>query len=314
MNIMDVTLRESVYYGKGLSNEDALNYLKMLKQNISNKWIQYVEIGYINTDEAAPLNYDEEYFNKAIDICEDTFQVTAMMHIPKVDMKVWNPDVIKRLSLVRVVVGQHIPDELKEYIDYIHDLGVKVSVNLTYTASLTDEKIIYEINRAAEMGVDYFFCADSSGSFSPNATKRVSKLMVDNCKNMISGLHLHDHMQMAMANALVARDCGIHMTDVSVTGAGKGGGNLKMEQGVLLLNDKENITYDLLINLNNMIVYFSKLIGRDEKVHSQALVDFMTGLYRLSLKATDSLEIESEMEPERYLKLVTERYQVFSVE
>lgn len=314
MNIMDVTLRESVYYGKGLSNEDALNYLHMLKKNISNKWIQFVEIGYINTDEAAPLNYDEEYLNNAIDICEGIFQVTAMMHIPKADITRWNPDVIKRLSLVRVVVGQHVPDELKDYIDYIHELGVKISVNLTYVAGLTDEKIIFEINRAADMGVDYFFCADSSGSFSPNATKRVSKLMLNNCKNMLCGVHLHDHMQMAMANALVARDCGIHMTDVSVTGAGKGGGNLKMEQGVILLNDKEEITYDLLINLNSMIVYFAKAVGRDEKFYSQALVDFMTGLYRLSLKATDWLEIESNMKPEIYLKLVTEHYEAFSVE
>ena len=73
MNIMDVTLRESVYYGKGLRNQDALEYLRMLKKNIPNKWVQFVEIGYINNDKVVPLNYDEEYFNRAIDICGDTY-------------------------------------------------------------------------------------------------------------------------------------------------------------------------------------------------------------------------------------------------
>ena len=314
MNIMDVTLRESVYYGRGLTNEDALEYLYMLKQNIPNKWIQFVEIGYINTDKNAPLNYDEDYFNKAIDICEGTYKATAMMHVPKADMSRWNPDLIKRLALVRVVVGQHVPDELKPYVNYVHELGVKMSVNITYVAGLSDEKIISEIKRASDMGIDYFFCADSSGSFSPNTAVRISRLLMDNCGSMIPGVHLHDHMQMAMANALAAQDCGIQMTDVSVTGAGKGGGNLKMEQGLLLLYGKEAVSYDLLVGLNNMIVYFAKKIGRNEKFYSQALVDFLTGLFRLSLKATDALEAESGMDPIKYFSMVIDGYEPFDVE
>lgn len=314
MNIMDVTLRESVYYGKGLSNDDALEYLQKLKENIPNKWIQFVEIGYINNDEEAPLNYNEDYMNKAIDICAGVYQATAMMHIPKADLSRWNPDVIKRLSLVRVVVGQHVPDELKKYVVYMHDLGVKIAANITYVAGLTDEKIVSEICRARQMGVDYIFCADSSGSFSPNTTVRISKLLNDNCGKMITGIHLHDHMQMALANALTARSCGIAMTDVSITGAGKGGGNLKMEQGLLLLYGKEAVSYKLLQGLNNMIVYFAKLIGRDEKFYSQGLVDFLTGLYHLSLKATEELERKSEMDSDAYFRLVTNDYLPYDVE
>ena len=314
MNIMDVTLRESVYYGKGLSNADALEYLKMLKQNIPSRWVQFVEIGYINNDKIVPLNYDEEYLNQAIDICEGTYRVSAMMHVPKADISKWNPDVIRRLYLVRVVVGQHVPDELKSYVDYFHELGVKISVNLTYVAGLSNDAIISEMNRAKEMGVDYFFCADSSGSFSPTSTIRISKILTENCGRMISGVHLHDHMQMAMANALTAQRCGIEMTDVSVTGAGKGGGNLKMEQGLLLLYGKEAVTYDLLMGLKNMIVYFATLIGRDCRFYVQAMVDFLTGLYRLSLKATDTLEKESAMNPEKYFRMVVDNYTPFDAE
>lgn len=314
MNIMDVTLRESVYYGKGLTNDDALEYLYMLKKNIPNKWIQFVEIGYINTDRDVPLNYNEEYYNRAIDICEGTYKATAMMHVPKADMSKWNPDVIKRLSLVRVVVGQHVPDELKPYVDYVHGLGVKMSVNITYVADLSNETVLSEMKRAADMGIDYIFCADSSGSFSPNSSMRISRLLTDNCGRMIPGVHLHDHMNMAMANALVARDCGIQMTDVSVTGAGKGGGNLKMEQGLLLLYGKDAVSYELLVGLNNMITYFAGKIGRNKNFYSQAFVDFLTGLFHLSLKATDTLETESGMNPIKYFKMVTDEYKPFDVE
>ena len=314
MNIMDVTLRESVYYGKGLSNDDALEYLKMLKENISGEWVQSVEIGYVNNDKIAPLNYDEEYLNRAIDICEGTYRVSAMMHIPRVDISKWNPDVIKRLYLVRVVVGQHIPDELQSYVNYLHELGVKISANLTYVVGLPNEAIISEMNRAKEMGVDYFFCADSSGSFSPTSTIRISKILTENCGGMIPGVHLHDHMQMAMANALTAQKCGIEMTDVSVTGAGKGGGNLKMEQGLLLLYGKEAVSYELLIGLKNMITYFATLIGRDGHFYVQAMEDFLTGLYRLPLKATDMLEKESAMESEKYFRMVIDNFTPFDAE
>lgn len=311
---MDVTLRESVYYGKGLSNEDALVYLQMLKKNVSNKWIQFVEIGYINNDKNAPLNYDEDYFKKAIDICEGTYKATAMMHVPKADISKWNSDVIKRLALVRVVVGQHVPDELKPYVDYMHELGVKISVNITYVAGLSDEKISVEIRRAGAMGADYIFCADSSGSFSPNTTVRICRLLKENCGNMITGVHLHDHMQMALANAITAQNSDIAMTDVSVIGAGKGGGNLKMEQSLLLLYGVEAISYELLRGLHNMVLYFSDLIGRDGDFYAQNMVDFLTGLYRLSLKATDRLEAECGMDHNMYFKKVTEEYIPYVVE
>ena len=191
MKIMDVTLRESVYYGKGLTNENALEYLQKLKENISNEWIQFVEIGYINNNKDIPLNYSESYFRKAIDICKGVYKVTAMMHVPKADMSKWNPDIISQLDLVRVVVGHHVPDELEQYVEYMHNLGVKISVNITYVSSLSEEKIKSEIIRARNMGVDYIFCADSSGSFSPDSTKRIGKVLVENSGNMITGVHLH---------------------------------------------------------------------------------------------------------------------------
>lgn len=310
MNILDVTLRESVYYGKGLSNDDALEYLQMLKQNVSNRFIQFVEIGYLNNNTATPLNYDADYFTRAIDLCEGTFKATAMMHIPKSHMDGWDPEIVRRLALVRVVIGHHVPDELKPFVDYFHNLGVKVSANITYSVDLSDEKIISEINRAADMGVDYIFCADSSGSYTASSTARISKLLVENCRHMIPGVHLHDHMQMSLANALTAQENGIHVTDVSVTGAGKGGGNLKMELGLLVLYGTDVVTLEMLQGLKNMVVYFSNLIGRDANFYTQALMDFLTGIYHLRLGDTDRLEAESQMDPDTYFRLVTEGYQV----
>ena len=314
MNLIDVTLRESVYYGKGLSNEEGLRYLSEMKKNISNKYVQYVEIGYINNDVEAPLNYSADYINQAAEICKDTFKVVAMMHMPKSDLTKWDPEVISRIDLVRVVAGQNIKPELRDYVEYFHSLGVKVSVNVTYVAGLTDEKIIEEIEKARSMGIDYFYCADSSGSFTTKSVDRICRLMLDHCQDMIPGLHLHDHMQMALANALEAQDCGIHMTDVSITGAGKGGGNLKTEQAVLTLYGPEAVNYETLNGLRQMMLFFSDLIGQDGNLFVENLIAFLTGVYRLNLKDTDALEKDSQMDPDKYMRLVSERYTPFAAE
>lgn len=289
------------------------SYLTRLKTYVSSEYLQYVEIGYLNNDKCCPLNYDEDYFHKALDICEGTFKVSAMMHIPKADMAGWNQKIVRRLHLVRVVVGQHVPDALEDYVNYFHSLGVKVSVNLTYVAGMSDEELISEIDRAEEIGVDFIFGADSSGSFSPLMTEHICRLLLENCGSMITGVHLHDHMQMALANTLTAKRLGIQMTDVSVTGAGKGGGNLKMEQGLLLVYGTDSVTDTLVRGLYEMVVYFAALIGRNPDYYSQKMCDFMTGLYRLSLKETDSLEKTFGGNRKEYLKEVVEKYAPYEV-
>lgn len=314
MKLIDTTLRESVYYGKSLRNEDGLRYLQLLQENVSPRWLRWVEIGYINNHNAEPLNYCEQYIRRASEILQGNFRMSAMMHIPKSDLTKWAPEVIAKLDLVRVVVGQHVPEELKPYLDYFHNLGVKVSVNLTYAAGMTNEKIVEEIDNAKNLGVDFCYCADSSGSFSPVTTKRISSLLLHHFDPNAVGLHLHNHMQMALANALVAQDCGIPMTDVSVTGAGKGGGNLKMEQAILALFGTEPVTCQTLTGLYRLVVGFSEMIKQDSAPFVQDMFDFLTGLCRLNLKATDALEASTNREPEKYLRAVAADYAPYAVE
>lgn len=314
MKLIDVTLRESVYYGKGLSNEEGLLFLSEMIKNVSNKYVQYIEIGYINNDLEAPLNYNEEYINKAAEICNGTFKIAAMMHLAKSDLTKWNPEVISKIDLVRIVAGQNIVPQLREYVEYFHSLGVKVSVNLTYVAGLCDEKIVAEIEKARLMGFDYFYCADSSGSFTTKSVNRICRLMIENCRDMIPGLHLHDHMQLALANALEAQRCGIHMTDVSITGAGKGGGNLKTEQALLTMYGAEGINYETLNGLCQLMLFFSGLIGQDGNRFVENLIAFLTGVCRLNLKDTDALEKDSQMIWNKYIRLVTERHTPYATE
>lgn len=308
MKLIDVTLRESVYYGKGLTDEEGLEYLSMLKKCVPSEALAWTEIGYINNDTQEALNYSADYITRAAEICAGTFKMAAMMHPGKANISKWDPAVIAKLDMARIVVGQAIKPEVKEYVDYLHNLGVKVSVNFTYVTRADLKAVVKQMGIAKEMGIDYFYCADSSGSLTPAGTVALAKTLLENAGPMTVGLHLHDHMQMALANALVARDTGIGMTDASVTGAGKGGGNLKLEQAIPVLNGTEYLTYENLEAMKELIVFFSELIAFPSDRNVQLLVDFLTGVYQLNLKEQDHLEKISAGSIDSYLMNLTQQY------
>ncbi len=300
MQIIDVTLRESVYYESGLSYRDRLRYLEALCENIPNDFVPYVEISFIDNDVVADLNYDEAFIKEAYEISKNKFRLVSMIHPGKADPAKWNKDVIRLFDMVRIMVPLGKMESTKEYIQYFHALGVKVACNVLYAASAPLEEILKMEKQADEFGADYFYCADSSGSFTPAYTAELCRALIANKGGLQLGLHLHDHMRMALANALIAEACGIELTDVSVTGAGKGGGNMKMEEALLHLYDRERITAPVLTNMRKMFTEFNRMVSKDNAGTAKAFRDFLVGVYKLNLKDIERVETAANGDDDRY--------------
>lgn len=306
MEIIDVTLRESIYYESGLTHEDRLEYLRSICENVSNEHVQIVEIGYIDNMTEGELNYDGDYLYEARQICGKKFALAGMMHIDQSDPSLWDQDALKNLDMVRIMINKNNLDGVKEYIAYFHALGIKVSVNKIYAASVPVETIIEMEKEADRLGADCFYCADSSGSFTPVYVAELSKALMANKGSMQIGLHLHDHMQLALANAMIAHACGIEMTDVSITGAGKGGGNLKMEQALLVLFGSNAQNLETVVGQYRLMTCFNGLVSKDNHHSVQGLFDFLTGIFKFNLKKLAKLEAEANGDAQRYLELVFE--------
>ena len=310
MQIIDVTLRESVYYESGMTYEDRLQYLRNLCKYVSNDFIQYVEICFIDNDVDADLNYDEKFIKDAYEICKGKYKLVAMLHPGKADWTGWSDDVIKMLDMARIMIPLNKMAGAKEYIKYFHERGVKVACNLLYAGSALVDEIISMEKEAVEMGADYFYCADSSGSFTPEFTNELSGRLVKNKEELEVGLHLHNHMGMSLANALIAKSHGIEMADVSILGAGKGGGNMKMEEALLMLYGKEKIDYPLMSGLYNMINEFCRMVSKDPAGDQKSFIDFLTGVFKLNLKDLANIEKYAGNDIEKYLQYIAERNKV----
>lgn len=312
MKIMDVTLRESVYYGSGIDYDAGLDYLKQMVRLVSKEDIQYIEFGYINTDEPDNLNYNEAYINEAVKICGNHFKPVAMMHPGKADMSLWNKKVIGKLEMVRIVVNSNeVPDSVKDYIEYLHGVGVEVSVNIAYALNKTRAQLINMYEKCRDFGADYIYYADSSGSAVREDICYLSDILKSNKGNNQVGLHLHNHLGMAFANALTAHEEGLDITDVSITGAGKGGGNLKTEMFIPYLRVLENrkLTIELFQNMLEYIRYFDRVIERDSSIHEQTFIDSLVGIYKMKLKEQEKIEEEADGDKQKYINIVMKRYQ-----
>lgn len=307
MDLIDVTLRESVYYESGIDYSNALGFLRKETELISNNDIQYTEIGYINNLEKGNLNYDADYINEAAAICDGKFKLVSIMHPHLANRKLWNKNIIRKFSLVRIVLSGEIPESVNDYIAYFHDLGVAVSVNITYAASLNIDRIMNLFEQAKEYGTDYFYCADSSGSFTPRMIEAICTEIMKINTTVKLGFHLHDHFQMSAANALMARDCGIDITDVSITGAGKGGGNLRAELIIPFFRHMYGGTIRAreLCCLYDLIVFFNVLINRKGEFYEKAFFDSLTGLYKTELKRLEEIEAIAGGDAHRYIHLIT---------
>lgn len=308
MDLIDVTLREGIYCDFGLSYDSALDYLRNFVKYVKPEDVQYVEYVYLNTYEHALLAYDEHYIQEASKILEG-FKMVGMMHPGRVDFNEWNDDLIRKFSLVRIVCnGKEIPNIVKDYIDYLHKLDVAVSVNIAYVMSKTEEQIISMYETALAYGADYIYFADSSGSASVYDIAKLCSILKNKRRGNKIGFHLHNHLGLVTANAMQLYLEGIDITDVSITGAGKGAGNLCLETIVPIINKLNNrdISSEKIKNYVDFIDYFNKHVGRKEDNHKFNLIQSLTGLFKLPLKITDKIEEDARGDVHRYIDMVYE--------
>lgn len=307
MELIDVTLREGIYCDFGINYDTALEYLRHFVKYVNPEDVRYVEYVYLNTYEHALLAYDRRYIEEATKILNCGFKMVGMIHPGRVDFDEWDKNLIKKFSLIRIVCnGNDVPDIVRDYIAFIHQLGVKVSVNIAYVMSKTIEQINTMYDKALSFGADYVYFADSSGSATVYEIADLSKILKEKKKDNKIGFHLHDHLGMATANAMQLYREGIDITDVSITGAGKGAGNLCLESFVPMLKKLNNESIDAITlkNYVDFIEFFNKLVKREQDNHTFKLIESLTGLFKLRLKLTDIIEEEAGGDVRKYIDLV----------
>lgn len=259
MKILDCTLRDGGYY----TNWDFDKKLVSLYLTSFNSLpVDYLEIGYRSN----PMKqYLGEYFYCPEYLLRDVKALSNKKLAVILDEKDVKPSDVPNLLLpcvgiidmVRIALDPQKLTRALTLAEEIRKLGFEVGFNVMYMSTWKEEKNFLNELRKIEAVADYFYMVDSFGGIYPNDIKEIMSLVKEktNCK---IGFHAHNNLELGLINTLTAIECGAEIVDSTVTGMGRGAGNLKTELLLTALNTKSNLEVDFNA-LSNVVDGFAKL-------------------------------------------------------
>lgn len=308
MNYIDVTIRESVYLKRGMTEEKALTYLKEYVKLMPFPEVKDVELCFLDNDVKGTLLYNELFINCAYDILNGKYGMVAVIHPDRVDLEKWNKEVIRKFKTVRFMINGKMNQHAIDIIEYLHRLGVGVSINVIYISKKDKDFVEDCIKLAEKYEVEDFCLADSCGNCLPERVVDDMTFIKEHKTKMRLNYHFHDHFGTALANALAVYPM-VDIIDCSLYGIGKGGGNLSLEKIVFAGRkiEKANIETAEVLKYAKLLKFLVQdILEEDWKTVEESYINLLTGVFNRNLKEVAFAEKNSEGSYEKLLELLCE--------
>ena len=259
LKILDCTLRDGGYYNNWDFSRDLIEeYL----QAMSAAKVDFIEIGFrfFKTDTyLGPCAYTTSSFLETLNIPKG-LKIGIMINakdilsnnLTKKEIKktFFNFPKKNKISFIRFAC--HL-NEITKIIPICNELNkqkIITAINLMQISEVSDSEIEKITKVASKSKLDIFYFADSLGNLEPKNITDISNVIKRNWKKDI-GFHAHDNMGRALINGVAALNNGVKWIDSTVTGMGRGAGNIKTEFALLQFSNylKKNSDISLLLKL-----------------------------------------------------------------
>jgi 4-hydroxy 2-oxovalerate aldolase len=259
MKILDCTLRDGGYY----TNWDFDSKLvDTYIQSMNHLPVDYLEIGYRSNIEKGYLG---EYFYLPLYVMERLKSESNKKLVIILDEKDIRPEEVKDLlspcigliDMVRLAIDPKNFERAIGLAIAVKAMGFKVGFNVMYMSTWKNEPAFLELLPQIKGIADYFYMVDSFGGVYPEDVKEIYSL-VSSRVDVPIGFHGHNNVELALINTLTAIECGATIVDATITGMGRGAGNLKTELLLTALNAKSNLEFDFNM-LAKVVDAFTKL-------------------------------------------------------
>ena len=249
--ILDCTLRDGGYYTNWNFEN---NTVRSLVKALDSVGVDIIELGYKSPKQGGPYRKCNDGFISSIIDFEVNADLAFMIDVKDyinndiIDesllMDIIKPSSIFKICRVAAKIDeiQHIP----KLVEILKSLGYEVICNLMAVSICTPTSIKEYVNVTSKLNLKAIYIADSYGALYPDDVAIMFK------KYKLSGIHTHDNMGLAFANCLSAISNGATYIDGTLTGMGRGVGNVTTEQ---LLINKGDINNELL----SVIITFTKM-------------------------------------------------------
>ncbi len=255
MKILDCTLRDGGYYTNWDFEKKIVDtYL----DSMNSLPIDYLEVGYRSPNiegYQGEFFYCTEFSLKRIK--EKTSKKLAIL----IDQKNIELNTIEELlkpcieyiDLIRIAVKPNKVFQALRLAEKIKKMGFKVAFNVMYLSEWENYNEISLVLPKLDSLIDYFYMVDSYGSVLPGDVKNMIQ-KIKAYTNVPIGFHGHNNLELGLINTLTAIDNGVEIIDATITGMGRGAGNLKTELLLSVLDKTSslNVDFDALSEVTNI--------------------------------------------------------------
>lgn len=246
IKILDCTLRDGGYYTNWDFDKNLVDtYIKAC----NDLPVDYLEVGY----RSIPLEgYYGEYFYLPKYVMQRLKAQTTKKLVIILNEKDIRPAHVQELlspcigliDMVRLAIDPKQFARALELAEAVKKMGFEVGFNVMYMSKWKGQKDFLELLPKVKGIADYFYMVDSYGGVYPHDVKETIQLVRSYIPDVPLGFHGHNNMELALINTLTAIEEGCEMVDATITGMGRGAGNVKTELLLTALNAQGKIEVD----------------------------------------------------------------------
>jgi len=246
IQLLDVTLRDGGYK---TNFHFSLEMIKSILTTLDQSGVDYIEVGYRNGPFKSMPNLGDagmcardylEYCRKWVKLAK----LTVIFHPKNIQPHDLNEMLDCGVQSIRICFPAQNPALWFKSIHMAKQNNFEIFVNITRISQYTREQICEWIIEIAKYDVKGVYLADSNGSLTPQEIENLFGFLKEKCQVPL-GFHAHDNLFLAQANAVAAIKQGVQFIDASLSGLGKGAGNLRTEGIVSFLHSEGIKQYDL---------------------------------------------------------------------
>lgn len=259
VNLLDCTLRDGGYYTNWDFSKEMVNTYLEAMEHLP---IEYLEVGYRSnemSDYFGAYFYLPEYLMQHI---KEKSSKKLVIILNEKDVRASDAEAllapcIPYIHTVRLAVDPNNFERALELAKAVKDLGFEVCFNLMYMSSWGNDAGLTKQFKELNGLVDILYMVDSFGGVYPDDVRSTYSLIKERCEVKV-GFHGHNNLELALINTLTAVDCGADIVDATITGMGRGAGNLSTELLLTVLQAKGLIQVDF-NKLSKVVDVFSEL-------------------------------------------------------
>lgn len=265
--LLDCTLRDGGYYNHWDFPPDLVKDYLAAMAAIS---ADYVEIGLRSFDSRGfkgGAAYSTDAWIRSLPV-PDGLNIGVMVNaaelvdhpdgvIPALQ-QLFTVSAMSPVSLVRIACHLGEVDAVLPGCAWLSEQGYRTGLNLMQISDRSQEEIEAVGKRCSGYPIDVLYFADSLGSMNPDLAATIVSSLRKYWQGAL-GIHTHDNMTQALANSLRAIEEGVTWVDCTVSGMGRGPGNVKTEYLAIAMQPRRNTSCNITLLLALIKKHFAPL-------------------------------------------------------